>query len=418
MVLRGVLLLMTLVLLGCKEIEESEVLVEEPTAKASEFYLKNGYWKGSLVIDSLKSIPFLMGVYGDSVYFINGKEKLGAVITEEGADYVIEMPIFDSKFTFSKQGDGLDGKWNNYAKGKDYEMHFVGHYLGEDRARFEVANQDKYINVDGKWEVDFSSGSREEYKAVGLFEKGNDYVSGTFLTETGDYRFLEGVVRNDSLLLSCFDGAHAFLFEAQLSQDTMHGTFYSGKHHQEPWRALKNEGFELSNPDSLTRLKIGETLAFSLPSVDGGEPIVYPSTAYNDKVVIIQVMGSWCPNCMDETALFTQFYETYHDQGLEVIAVAFEKPEALEDKKARVQAMKKYFNAGYDYAIGGKASKVEAQQVLPALESVLSFPTAIFIDKTGQIRKIHTGFYGPSTGTYYLNYVKSTKAFLEQLLSE
>ena len=55
-------------------------------------------------------------------------------------------------------------------------------------------------------------------------------VTGTFLTETGDYRYLEGVVDGDSLKLSCFDGSHAFLFHAALDQDSFRGRFWSGTH--------------------------------------------------------------------------------------------------------------------------------------------------------------------------------------------
>lgn len=419
----GVIVFISLLLFGCSENvsdnpTKNEASINVQSNKSS--ILEEGFWKGSLYIDSVNFIPFLIKSHRDSVYFINGKEKIGAKIIEEGAAYLIDMPIFDSEFVFEVENSNLIGKWKNKAKGAAYEMDFNAEFVGTERIRFNkrenlITNSSR---IDGKWETKFSPNSPDEYKAIGLFEEGNEYVSGTFLTETGDYRFLEGVVNNDSLVLSCFDGAHAFLFEASLKNDTLQGVFYSGTHHKESWMAVKNEGFELSNPDSLTRLKIGEELVFNLPSVNKGETIQYPSVDYEGKVVIIQVMGSWCPNCMDETALFTEFYNAYNEQGLEVIAIAFEKPEDLDGKIERVKGLKEYFGANYDYAIGGKASKIEAQKVLPALDRILSFPTAIFIDKTGQVRKVHTGFYGPGTGIYYVNYVSSTKKFIEKLLNE
>lgn len=419
----GGFIFVLLFFIGCSGEVKSDVLDESSASNKTlkqGSILKEGYWKADLTIDSLTTIPFVIQATNDSVYFVNGEEKIGAKVIEGGAYYSIKMPIFDSEFNFELEDDMLIGKWHNKSKGSNYEMEFKAHFVGDKRERFSsVKNKTSTLfRIDGKWETKFSPNTKDEYKAVGLFQEGNEYVSGTFLTETGDYRFLEGEIKNDSLFLSCFDGAHAFLFKAELKNDTLDGMFFSGNHYSEPWIAFKNEGFELSNPDSLTRLKIGEELAFSLPSVNKGEFIKYPSADYEDKVVIIQIMGSWCPNCMDETDLFTDFYNAYHEQGLEVIAIAFEKPEDLDGKIERVKELKSYFGAGYDYAIGGKASKVEAQKVLPALDRVLSFPTAIFVDKSGQVRKVHTGFYGPGTGTYYVNYVSSTKKFIEKLLNE
>jgi hypothetical protein len=60
---------------------------------------------------------------------------------------------------------------------------------------------------------------------------GSAYVNGTFLTETGDYRYLEGMMHNGKLYLSCFDGSHAFLFIAENNgTEITKGDFYSGLH--------------------------------------------------------------------------------------------------------------------------------------------------------------------------------------------
>lgn len=412
------LILVSLFFVGCSE--DDKDLISVKTDEKQSSILEQGYWKANLKIDSITTIPFVIQVVNDSVYFLNAEEKIGAKILEKGAFYSIEMPIFDSEFNFELVDGSIVGKWLNKSKGNNYQMNFNADFVGENRIRFSQNknNGSTFSGIDGKWETKFSPNTENEYKAMGLFENNNEYLSGTFITKIGDYRFLEGEMKNDSLFLSCFDGAHAFLFKAGIKNDTLKGMFYSGNHYSEPWTAFKNEGFELSNPDSLTRLKIGEELAFNLPSVNKGEFIQYPSKDYEDKVVIIQIMGSWCPNCMDETALFTDFYNAYHKQGLEVIAIAFEKPEDLDGKIERVKELKSYFGAGYDFVIGGTASKTEAQKVIPALNNILSFPTAIFIDKTGQVRKIHTGFYGPGTGVYYVDYVSSTKKFIEKLLNE
>lgn len=407
---------------SCTENEvESEVKgeVKEVVVEASDFLLSQGYWIGDLRINEIDRIPFNMEVVGDSVYFINADERIGSVVKKEGEQLVIKMPIFDSEFRFSVTEKGLYGFWYNYAKSDDYKIDFTARLVTETDAvnRFNVPVSKDYTIFEGNWETTFAVGTEDEYKALGLLVQVNQELTGTFLTETGDYRFLQGNSIGDSLYLSAFDGSHAFMLKAKIENDTLNGTFYSGNHYQNNWKAFRNDNFELTDPDSLTKLKIGEELVFSFPGIDG-KNVEYPSLKYSEKVVIIQVLGSWCPNCMDETKFLTSLHKTYKDQGLEVIGISFENPTTLEGKIERVKELKEYFDAEYDFCIGGDASKKTAELVLPALEKVMSFPTTLYIDKDGVIRKIHTGFNGPGTGPYFLKYAEQTNKFVQTLLNE
>jgi hypothetical protein len=40
------------------------------------------------------------------------------------------------------------------------------------------------------------------------------------ITPNSDYRYLEGIVRGDSMFLSTFDGAHSYLFTAKIETDS------------------------------------------------------------------------------------------------------------------------------------------------------------------------------------------------------
>ena len=241
---------------------------------------------------------------------------------------------------------------------------------------------------------------------------------GTFLTTTGDYRFLEGNVSGDSLFLSCFDGSHAFLFKAKINGDSISGDFWSGSHWQENWVGVRDESFSLPNPNELTFLKPGyESIEFSFENLNG-EVVSLTDENYQDKVVIVQLLGSWCPNCKDETAYLVSLYEKYNAQGLEIISLAFEKSDNKETNIRSLNRLRDHFNVPYEILLAGKASKTEAAEKLPMLNHVLSFPTAIFIDRTGKVRRIHTGFSGPGTGEYYQEFVEETNEFVTQLLIE
>ena len=79
------------------------------------------------------------------------------------------------------------------------------------------AESDESTGFAARWSVNFA---KSEDPAVGLFSVDDDgRAQGTFLTTLADYRYLEGTFDGEQLLLSCFDGAHAFLFAANLQSD-------------------------------------------------------------------------------------------------------------------------------------------------------------------------------------------------------
>jgi hypothetical protein len=61
----------------------------------------------------------------------------------------------------------------------------------------------------------------------------------------------------------------------------------------------------------------------------------------------------------------------------------------------------------YKIVFGGTSKKSEAAKTLPMLNHIMSYPTTIFIDRKGKIKKIQTGFNGPGTGKIYEDYKKS-----------
>lgn len=349
-------------------------------------------------------------------YAINGEERIRADEFELRSDsFFVRLPVFNTALVGKLTADGLQGDFWDYSRKGEYRIPFKAKRFGV--SRFTVA-QKPLVNVSGKWRVDFSPGSDNEYQAIGKFDQQGDKAFGTFLTTTGDYRYLEGNVSGDSLFLSCFDGSHAFLFKARVVDNRIEGDFWSGTHWQENWTGERDHEFELPDSKTLTFLKPGyETLDFKFKNLKG-ETISITDSVYQKKVVIVQIMGSWCPNCKDETAYLVSLYNKFHQQGLEVISLAFEKSENEETNLRSLQRLKDHFEVPYEILLAGKSSKTEAASKLPMLNHVLSFPTSIFIDRDGKVRRIHTGFSGPGTGEYYQEFVEETDNFVTQLLIE
>lgn len=387
--------------------------------------IKPGYWHTSFEINDSTSLP---------VTFFIEKTKKTYRVSVINADETIELRHFgqtrDSLYVrFPGFGSELkcrivskkrvEGFWYNYAKGPTYRIPLIATQGYQSR----FPKMGSTIDATGKWEVTFDYEGAPE-KAIGEFSalttqcsySQKNVIKGTFLTETGDYRYLEGVVSNDSLNLSTFDGSHAFLFQSKLNDDTLWGQFYSGTHYHVKWYAMRNPGFKLRDPDSLTYLINDTPLTLSLPDLSN-KTYDYPNESTENTVTLIQIMGTWCPNCLDESRYLKQKKETFGNQ-LNIISVAFEMPKTMEGKIAKVQSFKNDLDLDFKFLIGGKALKGEAVERFPMLNKVISFPTLIFIDKSGKIRKIHTGFNGPGTGYHYNSYVEKTDQFIEMLIAE
>jgi thiol-disulfide isomerase/thioredoxin len=230
---------------------------------------------------------------------------------------------------------------------------------------------------------------------------------------------LEGIKSGNKLFLSGFDGMHAFLFIAEKqTNNTLIGVFYSGASWKESWVAKRNEAFKLNDAEQITFLKNkDETLNFSFPDLEKNQ-VALSDQKYKNKVVIIQVMGSWCPNCMDESRYLTNIYSKYKQQGLEIIALAFEKTTDFEKAKIQVQRMKNRLRINYDVLITQQSGTAKASEVLSAFNKISAFPTTIFLNKQHQVVKVYTGFSGPATGQEYEVYKTQTENSIEKLLRE
>ena len=301
------------------------------------------------------------------------------------------------------------------AKG-DYRITFRAVH-GKDY-RFTDLQKTPATDISGRWETTFGVDTDNPYKAVGIFEQQNNHLTGTFQTETGDYRYLEGTVQGNKFYLSCFDGAHAFLFEGKIQEDnTLLGAFLSGKHYKTLWQATRNEDYVLTNPDSLTFLNPGYThFDFAFENVEG-KTISLSDPQFDNKIKLVQIMGTWCPNCLDETRFLQEYMQNNKNPDITWISLAFERYRDKAKAIAVLQNYKKSLLLDHEILLAGYANKKEAAEVLPMLNHVLSYPTLIFIDKNNTVRRIHTGFSGPATQDY-ADFVKEFDTFVRQLLEE
>lgn len=339
-------------------------------------------------------------------------------IQQKGDSLFFKMPVFDTEFKCKIRGDSIEGNWINHYRTSKNIIPFKAKRGENNRFLFVPGKANPVF--DGKWEVTFSPGSKDSSKAIGKFRhiEQTDYVTGTFLTETGDYRYLEGMRSGNKLFLSCFDGSHAFLFEAELTNGMLEGTFYSGSHFSEKWTAKRNESYKLKDPEEITYMRNKDELnGFSFLDINNNM-VSLSDKQFANKPVIVQIMGTWCPNCMDESRYFSDLYKRYKQSGLEIIALAFEKTDDAEKARKQVMRLKERLNIDYTLLITLQSGKDKASAVFPALNGISAFPTSIFLNKKHEVVKIHTGFNGPATGNEFIIYKERTESLITSLLKE
>jgi len=380
--------------------------------------LKNGTYRAILEVQDNEGLPFNFEVISPTgLKIFNAEEVIEVDEVEYRNDSIfISTPVFEGYIAATFEGDNLRGSF--IKESLDRVVPFSAEYNNDNR--FEIKSKATQ-NASGIWETVFSKGiTDDEYIAKGIFKQNGNIVTGTFRTTTGDYRYLEGVMDGDTMKLSTFDGAHAFLFTAKVSDSTMEGNFYSGNHWKEPFIAKRNDAYELPSANDLTFLKEGyDSIDFVFPNTSD-ELISIKDDRFKDKVVIVQIMGTWCPNCLDESKYYAEFYKNNRDQNIEIVALAFEYAKTKEKALSRIDRLQTKIGIDYPVLLAqyGTSDKAKAQEKLPMLNSVLSYPTSIFIDKTGKVRKIHTGFNGPATGEKYVEFKKEFEEFVDLLLSE
>lgn len=274
-----------------------------------------------------------------------------------------------------------------------------------------------YPKLEGRWEARFG---KDKELAVAVFKEGaGKGVEGTFLTPSGDYGYLSGSYEYGLLRLSNFDGAHAFLFVATIQPDgTLKGDFWSGAKWHEPWTAIRND--KVSLPDGFTATKVNPSNSsvreLSFRDLDGGT-VSLGAPGVLGKATIIEVFGTWCPNCHDASDTLAGLEKKYGSRGLKVIGLAFELTPDFERSVKQIKAFQARHRADYRVLFGGMKDKSVAPRALPVLEGLKGYPTFLFVDGSGTVKSVYTGFSGPATGEEHERLRENFERVIEKLLA-
>ncbi len=388
--------------------------------KRHSFPIPRGVWQAEVTLPGgpLRFQFELSDGRNPDAVLINGVERVPVDdVTVTDTNMELRMGAFNSVIAATIDNGVLTGSLRLTKRGGDIqEMPFRAEYA--QGYWFKPATMPSGFELDGRWAVTFRDDDGNTSPAIGEFRREGGLVFGTFLTPTGDYRYLAGDVSGDVMSLSCFDGAHAFLFRATMQADgTLAGDFWSGTKWHETWTAERDEDATLEDAFAATTLTVAnDAFTFSFPDLKG-KTVSLADSRFDGKVVLVTIAGSWCPNCHDEAAFLSEFYRENKKKGVEIVGLMFEH---FRDERAteQVKKFRDRYNIGYPLLVAGYSDKAEATTTLGQLDRVRSFPTTIFLDKQHRVRHVHTGFSGPGTGEHYRDLTSSFAQIVSGLLAE
>ncbi len=386
-------------------------------AGAAQAHSLKGLWDGTVNYNDYK-IPFLIqfSQKGDNVSaaFFNGDEQ----VTSTGGRLSrgtlnVNFDHYATRLTATYADGVIKGTYGNAKYGfHDFEA----------RPHVKVATPDVNApNIAGVWTIPNESPKGEHAWRLIIQQQGA-HASATILRVDGDTGALVGNFSDGKFVLNHFDGARASVAEITPQND---GTlevelrgFKTPAKHYTAVRAgqAKAKGVpEPTDPDEHTRVRdTNEPLQFSFPDLNG-KLVSNTDAQFKGKVVIVNVTGSWCPNCHDEAPFLVELYRKYHAQGLEIVALDFEEPEQRKDP-TRLQAFIKKYGIAYTYLLAGEPAELQAK--IPQAVNLNSWPTTFFLGRDGKVRAIHAGFAAPASGEFNTALRQETTERLEKLLSE
>ena len=375
-----------------------------------------GWYVGNLEVEKDKYLPFDFSVINDSTLVVSNSSELVEFKVEYLQDSIfIKSKIFEGYIKGVLDKGVINGVFIIESLDRSIPFHSVN-----SSDRFDIQFEENKKLTLNSWKFIFNPDLANESYSIGMFESiGNNKINATFRTNTGDYGFMQGGYKDNKLLLSTFNGSRAYLLEAEFKGDSIKGVIYQGNHSKMTIKGVVDNDFKLADAYALTYLKNNNaSFDFSFENTKG-DLVSINDDVYTDKSLVIQLMGSWCPNCLDESIFYVDYLNNNVLKDVEFIGLAFEYAKTKELAINSILKLKNEIGINYPILLAqyGGTNKKEALKKFPMLNNIISYPTTIFVNKSKEVVKIHTGFNGPATGEKYIDFVKEFDKTIKSMIA-
>ncbi len=378
----------------------------------------DGLWDAT-VSTKTGPIPFRIELQSKgaevSSYFFDGDERVNPSTEGSFHDGLLDLKFAsyatELKATFKDgilTGSYLAGPGNSYAfEAKRHDP------------SLQPAVDTSAPRINGRWEIQVSSPKGESAWYFIVNQSGAS-VSAAILRVDGDTGTLSGNYTNGKFVLSHFTGERPYYLQVTPLPDGTLQLDVRNNRETQTLIALRPEAARakgLAPPDDPTQhtklRNAAEPLHFSFPDLQGR--IVSDDDArFRGKVVLVNITGSWCPNCHDEAPFLEALYRKYHDQGLEIVALDFEPADQLTDL-SRLRAFIQRYGIGYTYLIAGEPSQLNEK--ISQADNLNAWPTTFFVGRDGLVHSIHTGFTSRASGMFDTDLKEQIDTEVARLLS-
>jgi len=377
----------------------------------------DGLWDATITFNG-QAIPFRLQIAGEGPnlkgWLFNGEDKVVASgASFQNGSLVLNFDSYAAKLEAKLQDGELVGQYGPMLK-KTYPVTAQRH-------KAEPSSSASAPSINGLWEVAVKSSKGEQAWRLIVQQKSASNVSAAILRVDGDTGALTGGYKDGKFVLSHFSGGRPALMvltpgaDGTLAIDMtdLHGTSQLSATRPDVARA---KGLAPpTDPDHHTTVKdASQPFQFSAPDLNG-KIVSNADARFQGKVVLVNVTGSWCPNCHDEAPFLAELYRKYHSQGLEVVALSFEEEDQLKNP-ARLRAFMKEYGIDYTVLLGGTPDERDAKLTQPV--NLNSWPTTFFLGRDGRVRFVHAGFPGPASGELYRQAAHEFYSQVESLLAE
>lgn len=374
---------------------------------------KAGVWRFELRYPNV-SIPFLIelepGRRGWSGTLINGAERipLEEIRVAKGR-WIIPLQTYQNHLELDiRSKTTISGHFVKSSKKPEERIPLYGVH-GAFRRFNRVVNKPT-VDLSGKWSMEMTGSDGSKSMAIALFDQTGATLTASILTPTGDYRYIDGVAFGTEFETAAFDGVFNFIFKGKLEGDVLTGVIASKT--VTKFTARRDANAALPDPYKQTTV---ESINFSMPDPETGKNVSLSDPAYVGKPVVIQIFGSWCPNCIDELGFLAPWYTANKSRGIEVVALSFERAPTAAEARMHLAKVVKKRAIPYPVLLAGTSSE-DTPNVKLGIKNFISFPTTIFLNKKHEVYKVHTGFNGPGTGIFYEEFRKSFNTTVDELL--
>jgi thiol-disulfide isomerase/thioredoxin len=269
----------------------------------------------------------------------------------------------------------------------------------------------------GRWDATFNPDDRPSPRVLD-FRRTERGLEGTIVSNTGDYGLFWGGVEGDAFRMSHFDGSFVYMLDGELSGDTLRGIFHAGLTSQRPFVAVRSTGEpHLTPPTEMVQADTTSAFEFAFPDLNG-DLVTNEDPRFQDKVVIVEIFGTWCPTCHDSGPIMVKLYDMFRDRGLEIVGLAYEVTGDPEIDGELVARYRDKFGIEFPLLLAGVNDSDSPRATQPQLDGPIAYPTMIFLDRSGRVRRVHSGFYGPALGAVSEELEAELIAFTEGLLTE